>query len=166
MKSVSCNICGKQFAHTSSMFRHLRTAHNVSKHRCNICNMQFNRKDNYLRHQKNQHRNSTPEDDVIPIILNESPTRTIENNQIGGGENEKEAAQCITEEEAINGNLKVYRFPAQDKTKLDPLNFLRSNYDVVRKTLRVALQKRRSINWYLTMQVRFTKEKKDATETV
>jgi hypothetical protein len=129
--------------------------------------MQFNRRDSYLRHQKNQHRNSTFEHDTIPIILKESPNRTTSNNQIGGGgENKNENVECISEEEAINGNLKVYHYPAQDKTKFDPLSFLRSKFDDVKKTLKVALQKRQSTKWYLTMQVRFTKEKKDATETV
>lgn len=80
-------------------------------------------------------------------------------NQTGGGLTTNETSNCVTEEEAINGNLRVYNLPAADKTKFDPLQFLRSNYDKVKKILRAVLLKRQSVKWYLTMQARFKKRK-------
>jgi hypothetical protein len=89
-----------------------------------------------------------------------------ESYQTGGGLTSNETSDCITEEEAINGNLKVYNLPALDKTKFDPLQFLNSRYDRVMKILRTVLMKRQNVKWYLTMQARFKKEKKDQTEKV
>lgn len=97
---------------------------------------------------------------------NEMSTEPQENNQTGGGPATNETSDCITEDEAINGNLKVYNFPAHNKTKFDPLQFLNSNYEKTMKILRAALLKRQNVKWYLTMQVRFKKEKKDQTEMV
>lgn len=72
-------------------------------------------------------------------------TEPQENNQIGGGPTTNETSNCITEDEAINGNLKVYNFPAWNKTKFDPLQFLRFNYDKIKTILRVVLLKRQSV---------------------
>lgn len=119
MKLVNCYECGKQFSHTSSMYCHLRTAHNVSKHLCSICNMQINQKDNYPRHHKNHHTNSTSEDFQFKFQQLNPPKRTLENNHIGRRGNTNETGECITEEETINGNLNVYHFPALDNTKFD-----------------------------------------------
>lgn len=49
----------------------------------------------------------------------EMSTEQEENNQTGGGHTTDETSDCITEEEAINGNLKVYNLPALAKTKYD-----------------------------------------------
>lgn len=85
----------------------------------------------------NQQTNSTSEDDRIHFSSKESPNTTFENNQIWGGENKNETVDCITKEEAINRNLKVYHSRPFQFLKLK----LWSNYDRVRKTLKVALQK-------------------------
>lgn len=134
--------------------------------------MQFKRKDNFQRHMRTQHliskaassdtenQNSTGEESNI-----EMPSKPKENYQIGGGLTTNDSSECITEDEAINGNLKVYNLPALNKTKFDPLQFLRSNYDKIKKILRAVLLKRQSVKWYLAMQARFKKEKKDQTET-
>ena len=175
MKSVNCKECGKEFSHTASMYRHLRTVHKVSQHRCSTCGMQFIRKDNFLRHMRRQHPipHGTTTDIESQNSGKDSKKDNVEmsittqgSNQTGGGITTDETGDCITEEEAINGNLKIYNFPAQNKTKFDPLQSLRSNYDKVKKTLKAVLLKRQSVKWYLTMQVRFIKEKKDQTETV
>ena len=136
--------------------------------------MRFKRKDNFLRHVRRQHpMTHVVTTDTENINSAKDRENTVENsnslqetNQSGGGLTTNETSDCITEEEAINGNLKVYNLPALDKTKFDPLQFLSSNYDKVKKILRTVLLKRQSIKWYLIMQVRFKKEKKDRTETV
>lgn len=174
MKSVICKVCGASFTHSSNMYRHLRSAHNKSEYRCTTCGMQFRRKDNFQRHMRRQHQMSHVANfDTINLNSTtdtennvEMSTEQEENNQTGGGHTTDETSDCITEEEAINGNLKVYNLPALDKTKYDPLQFLHSKYDKIKKILRVVLLKRQSVKWYLTMQARFKKEKKDQTETV
>ena len=45
-----------------------------------------------------------------------------ETDQSGGGFTTSETRDCVTEEETINGNLKVYNLPDSDKTKFDPLH--------------------------------------------
>lgn len=52
-----------------------------------------------------------------------------ETNQSGGDLTTNENSNCITEKYTKNGNLKVYNLPALDKTKYEPLQFLRSSYD-------------------------------------
>lgn len=91
----------------------------------------------------------------------EHSTMPQASNQTGGGQTAYETNDCITEEEAINGNLKVYNLPALDKTKFDPLQFLHSKYDKIKNILRAVLLKRKTVKWYLTMEARFIKEKKN-----
>ena len=55
MKSVNYNKYGKEISHTSSMFRHLNTAHNISEHSCTKCGVRFKRKDYFLRHVRREH---------------------------------------------------------------------------------------------------------------
>lgn len=113
------------------MFRHLKTAHNVSEHNCTKCGMRFKRKDNFLRHVRRQHpMTHVVTTDTENINSAKDRENTVENsnslqetNQSGGGLTTNETSDCITEEEAINGNLKVYNLPALDKTKLIPYNF-------------------------------------------
>ena len=131
--------------------------------------MRFKRKDNFLRHVRRQHpmthvvttdtENINSAKDIENTVENSKSLQ--ETNQSGGGFTTNETIDCVTEEEAINGNLKVYNLPALDKTKFDSLQFLSSNYEKVKKILRTVLLKIQSVKWYLTMQVRFKKEKKD-----
>lgn len=131
------------------MYRHLRSAHNSSEYRCTTSGMQFKRKDNFKRHMKRQHpmthvaitetkkHNSPLDGNVI-----EMSTEPQENNQTGGGPATNGTCDCITEDEAINGNLKVYNFYAHTKKKCDPLQFLHSNNDKTINILRAALLKK------------------------
>lgn len=154
------------------MYRHLRSAHESSEYRCTTCSMQFKRKDYFKRHMKRQHPIThgaiTGAENHSPLDGNdiEMSTEPQENNQTEGGPATNETSDCITEDEAINGNLNVYNFPAHYKTKFDPLQFLHSNYDKTMTILRAVLLKRQNVKWYLTMQVRFKKEKEDMTEMV
>lgn len=195
MKSVICNVCGASFSNSSNMYRHLRTAYKSSEYRCTTCDMQFSRKDNYRRPVRKQHpftdvaiSGAENHDSSIDGNIFEMSTEPQENYQTGGGSttNEtssqrtepqenyqtgsgsttNETSDCITEDEAINVNPKVYNFPALDKTQFDPLKFLLSNYDKTLKILRTVLLKRQNVKWYLTLQARFKKEKKDKMELV
>lgn len=69
-------------------------------------------------------------------------------NQTVGGQTAYETNDCITEDEAINGNIKVYNLPALDKTIFDSLQFLHSKYDKIKKILRAVLLKRKTVKWY------------------
>jgi len=53
-----CGICGKDFAQTSTMQRHVQSIHNPKtsrKHACGHCGVQFCRRDHLLRHQRSKH---------------------------------------------------------------------------------------------------------------
>lgn len=52
-------------------------------------------------------------------------------NQNGSGLTAYETNKYITEDKAINWNLKVYNLPDSDKIKFDPLQFLHSKYDKI-----------------------------------
>ena len=135
-----------------SYIKHVSTsknssAHNISEHNCTKCGMRFKRKDNFLRHMRRQHPMTHVVSTDTEIINSakdsentvENPKDLQETNQSGGGLTTNETSDCITEEEAINENLKVYNLPALDKAKCDPLQFLSSNYDKVKKILRTVL---------------------------
>lgn len=99
------------------------------------------RKDNFQRHMRRQHpmmcnTNSCAEN--LDFTVNnennvEHSTMPQASNQTGGGQTAYETNDCITEDEAINGNLKVYDLPALDKTKFDPQQFFHSKYEKLRK---------------------------------
>lgn len=72
---------------------------------------------------------------------------------------------CISEEEAIEGNLKKISLEATDKSKFDPITFLKLKEENIRRILKEELAKRRRIKFYLTLQVRFTKTRGDQVET-
>ena len=101
------------------MFRHLKTAHNVSEHNCTKCGMRFKRKYNFLRHVRRQHSMThVVTTDTENINSAKDSENTVENskslqetNQSGGGLTTNKTNDCITEEEAINGDLKVYNLP-------------------------------------------------------
>ena len=92
--------------------------------------MRFKRKDNFLRHVRRQHpMTHVVTTDTKNINSAKDSENTVENskclqetNQSRGGFTTNETSDCVTEEEAINGNLKVYNLPASDKTKFDPLH--------------------------------------------
>ena len=119
MKSINCNKCGREFSHTSSMFWHLKTAHDVSEHSCTKCGMRFKRKDNFLRHVRRQHpMTHVVTTDTENINSAKDSENTVENSKSlqetdhsGGGFTTSETRDCVTEEETINGNLKVYNLP-------------------------------------------------------
>ena len=91
--------------------------------------------------------------------------------QEGTGTNQREESKdvttndCITEEEAIEGNLKKITILAEDQTKYNPMAFLKSKEDTIKSTLREELNKRLRIKFYLTLQVRFNKIKGDQVQT-
>ena len=100
-------------------------------HSCTKCGMRFKRKDNFLRHHvRRQHpmthavttdtENINSAKDIETTVENSKSLQ--ETNQSGGGFTTNETSDCVTEEEAKNGNLKVYNLPASDKTKFDPLH--------------------------------------------
>ena len=81
-----CSICEKKFKRRSDLQRHLRTVHGAQSLQCPKCGVKFTRMDNYERHLKTQHPST---------------------NQTGGSDPVANTDEgCITEEQAINGNLK------------------------------------------------------------
>jgi len=87
--------------------------------------------------------------------------RQVENFQANEKEND-----CITKEEAIDGNLKKISISSADRTKYDPMSFLKAKEEKLRDILREELKKRLRIKFYLTMQVRLIKSKGDQIETM
>lgn len=89
---------------------------------------------------------SGAENHNYPFDVNviEMLTEPQETNQTRGGFASNETSAWITEDEAINENLKVYNVPAHNKTKFDPFQFLHSYYDKSLKILRTALLKNMS----------------------
>ena len=73
--------------------------------------------------------------------------------------------ECITSEETIEGNLKKVSIEARDKTKYDPMAFLKVKEEKIRQILKDKIRKRQRIKFYITLQVRFTKNKGDQVET-
>lgn len=55
---------------------------------------------------------------------------------------------CISEEEAIEGNLKKISLEATDKSKFDPITFLKLKEENIRRILKEELAKRRRIKFY------------------
>lgn len=53
---------------------------------------------------------------------------------------------------------------ATDKSKYDPLTFLKNKEETIRSILKKERTKRKRIKFYLTLQVRFTKTKDDQVE--
>lgn len=72
---------------------------------------------------------------------------------------------CIGEKEAIEGNLKKISLEATDKSKFDPITFLKLKEENIRRILKEELAKIRRNKFYLTLQVRFTKTRGDQVET-
>lgn len=77
--------------------------------------------------------------------------RQMENLQA----NEKET-DCITKEQAIDGNLKKISLSSADETKYDPMSFLKAKEEKLREILRKELKKSHRIKFYMTMQVTLT----------
>lgn len=70
---------------------------------------------------------------------------------------------CLTEEEAIEGNLKKITIPTNDQ-RFDPLTFLKDKEETIRSILKEERTKRKRMKFYLTLQVRFTKTRGDQVE--
>lgn len=89
-----------------------------SEHRCAPCDMRFKRKDNFLRHMGRQHpmmhvvNSGTENHNSTKDSENDVETLT-ESIHTRGGLISNETSSCITEEEALSGNLKEYHFPAR-----------------------------------------------------
>ena len=97
--------------------------------------------------QKNNEEKDTPID------------QTEKENDIQNQEDD-----CITSEEAIERNLKKVSIEAKDKTKYDPMTFLKVKEEKIRQILKDEIRKRQRIKFYITLQVRFTKNKGDQVE--
>jgi len=170
----ACNVCDKTFTRKSSLIRHQRTGHGTSTHQSPKCKANFNRRDNFLRHISKHHPNRWNQIEVIT-------------NQIGGGdhresndaiplhamesENTNKVQQddehdCITKEEAIDGNLKKISISATDNTKYNPMSFLKAKEEKIISILRDEVRKRLRIKFYMTLQVRLTKTKGDQVEVM
>ena len=102
----------------------------------------------YIEIQKNNEEKDKPSD------------HTERENDIQNQEDD-----CITSEEAIEGNVKKVSIEARDKTKYDPMAFLKVKEEKIRQILKVKIRKRQRIKFYITLQVRFTKNKGDQVET-
>ena len=76
-------------------------------------------------------------------------------NEQGPSNDTKDAQDCITVEEAIEGNL---------NTRYDHLIFLKTREDEIKSILQKELVKRKRMEIYLTLQVRFTKSTEDRVE--
>ncbi|KAK3101531.1 hypothetical protein FSP39_004239 [Pinctada imbricata] len=158
-----CTLCDKNFTRRFALDRHIRTIHGGESSKCGFCGQNFNRKDNYLRHLKSNHQQGG------------GPVEEVNDNKTNGtvdvekqaddpsSENDKDL-DCITEEDAINGNLRKYSIEGKGKFIFDPLSYLKSKEDEIRSILRREVL-RKHIKYYLTMQVRFKKQKGDAIET-
>ena len=77
-------------------------------------------------------------------------------NEKGPSDDTKNAQVCITEEEAIEGNLKKISLQPTDNTRYDPLIFLKTREDEIKCILQRELVKRKRMKIYLTVQVCFT----------
>nr|XP_034322790.1 uncharacterized protein LOC117688689 [Crassostrea gigas] len=177
-EKISCEDCGKTFTRLSNLHRHHRSGNRSNSFRCQTCGRCFNRRDNYLRHTRNHPDNSDKESyaSVKVTNLKNSDNGDKENmcpNQSGSGkssndikDNEAEEVKedCISEEEAIEGHLKKIFIEATDKSKYDPLAFLKMKEETIRSILRKERTKRKRIKFYITLQVRFTKTKGDQLE--
>ena len=71
---------------------------------------------------------------------------------------------CITSEEAIEGNLMKVSIEARDQTKYDPMAFLKVKEEKIRQILKDEIRKRQRIKFYITLQFRLTKNKGDQVE--
>ena len=72
----------------------------------------------------------------------------------------------VTDEEAINGNLKKITMTASDKSKYDPFSFLKSKEEKIKELLKYELKRRLQIKFHLTLQVRLTKTRGDQVEVM
>jgi hypothetical protein len=79
----------------------------------------------------------------------------VERNMAEDTTKPTESTECITSEEAIEGNLKKIFLKATNNTIYDPMTFLKVNEENIRSILKEALTKRRGIKFYLTLQVLF-----------
>ena len=163
-----CDVCGKTFKRKFDVSRHQRTVHGSATLQCGKCGVSFSRKDNYTRHIRSHHSSDTHKE---KSNASHHKANTPLKMQEGKGTNQEEESKdvttndCITEEEAIEGNLKKITIPAEDQTKFDPMAFLKSKEEKIRSLLREALKNRLRIKFYLTLQVRFNKIKGDQVQT-
>ncbi|KAK3108225.1 hypothetical protein FSP39_003551 [Pinctada imbricata] len=158
-----CILCGKSFTRRFALDRHIRTIHGGESSKCKFCGQNFSRKDSYLRHIKSHHQQGGgPVGEVIENKTNENINE--EKSQTEDPSSENDEVDCFTEEEAINGNLRKYTMEGKGKSIFDPLSYLKSKEDEIRSVLRREVL-RKNIKYYLTMQVRFKKQKGDAIET-
>ena len=163
-----CQYCGATFNRKDSYLRHVRSHHSQQPQ----SDLQQNSKEQDS--QSNQQENDTQLNEQSKIQLGAGipapPTDETQSNESGEGndpiekENDIQEDDCITTEEAIEGNLKKVSIEARDKTKYDPMTFLKVKEEQIRKILKEELRKRRMFKFYITIQVRFTKNKGDQVE--
>ena len=72
-------------------------------------------------------------------------------NEQGPSNDTKDAEDCFTAEEAIEGNLKKISLQLTDNTRYDPLIFLKTREEEIKSILQKELVKRKRIKIYLTL---------------
>ena len=164
---VTCEKCGLQFTRRDSYLRHIRNHH-----------PQFTQQQNNLEQVSQsgqQENNRYTESKVqvgagVPAPPSNETQKNNEENDTSSDQTEKEndiqnqEDDCSTSEEAIDGNLKKVFIEARDKTKYDPMTFLKAKEEKIRLILKDEIKKRQRIKFYITLQVRFTKNKGNQTE--
>ncbi|KAK3103044.1 hypothetical protein FSP39_016008 [Pinctada imbricata] len=160
-----CTFCGKSFTRRSALHRHNRTVHGGESVKCEFCGQKFSRKDNYLRHVKSHHVSRHDGEDNRNTQQGGGKPDGADKSEPQVNEPIDDEQTCFSEEEAINGNLNKISMKAEDQTKYDPLTFLKSKEEAIRSLLKKALLKRRGMKVYITMQVRFSKQRGDQVET-
>ena len=136
---VTCEKCGLQFTRRDSYLRHIRNHHPQSAQQQNNLEQ--------VSQSGQQENNRDKESKIqvgtcVPAPPSNETQKKNEEKDTPSDQTEKEndiqnqEDDCITSEEAIEGNLMKVSIEARDKTKYDPMTFLKVKEEKIRQILK------------------------------
>ena len=111
-----------------------------------MCDINFNRQDNYVHHMKRHN------------IIQTGSGRTVDiDNQ------NKQTDHCNFN--ALHGTVETITLEAKELNKFDPMTFLKSKYDDIKKVIKNAIKEKGGMKWYMSLKIKMSRRKGDDMET-